>query len=297
DEIGHVEYGPTPAYGLTAPAEKKRRLRWDGTMRNGGAWVARARLTGLAPDTKYYYRVALGSVASGEGTFRTAPAGDGTGFTFLVFADTIDNKKEHFRITTIAGAMFDPAFVLHCGDAISEKADKVRDFRPVFLHPVVRTIKDTFGDGDFSDGSTWKSEFFPTARPLLAEVPYFLARGNHEGKNKRMALYFEAPDGTPQGRCYGFDWGAAHFVTVNTNRNFKPGSVQHAFLESDLSSSTKPFKVFFAHHPPYSSARHGSTFRVRKYIRPLLEAHGVKLAFAGHDHSYQRTVVNGVTYV
>ncbi len=297
DEIGYVEYGTTPAYGLSATAEKKRRLRRDGTMRRGGAWVARARLAGLAPNTKYYYRVVLGSGASGEGTFRTAPSGDGTGFTFLVFGDTTDNRKEHYRIVSVAGAMFDPAFVIHVGDAISEKADKVKDFRPVFLQPVVRNIKDAFGDGDFSAGTSWKSEFFPGARPLLMEAPYFLARGNHERNSKRMALYFEAPDGSPQGRCYGFDWGAAHFATVDTNRNFKPGSAQHAFLDGDLSASAKPFKVFFAHHPPYSSARHGSTFRIRKYIQPLLEAHGVKLAFAGHDHSYQRTVVNGVTYI
>ena len=294
--VGYVEYGPTVAYGQTADGEVKRRLRWDGTMRSTGTWIGRAMLTGLAPDTIYHYRVVVGSNASEDRTFRTAPAGNAGSYTFVVLADSPDKPKLLSSIASLAESICDPSFVVHAGDIVNDKADKAKGTPPAF-QPFQRFVMDTFGDGDFSKPTHWTTAFFEPAEPLLRKGPCFLARGNHEQHNKRMALYFEAPGGLPQGRFYSFDWGAAHFATIDTNRSYRPGSEQYEFLAADLAASSKPFKIFFEHHPPYSSARHGSTFRIRKYIQPILEANGVKLVFSGHDHSYQRTVVNGVTYI
>jgi hypothetical protein len=43
------------------------------------------------------------------------------------------------------------------------------------------------------------------------------------------------------------------------------------------------------HHPAYSACtNHGANLRVQTYWAPNLEKYGVDLAFAGHDHNYER---------
>ncbi len=42
---------------------------------------------------------------------------------------------------------------------------------------------------------------------------------------------------------------------------------------------------------------HGSSIDVRNAFSPLFERFGVQLVLAGHDHDYQRSPVDGVTYV
>ena len=36
---------------------------------------------------------------------------------------------------------------------------------------------------------------------------------------------------------------------------------------------------------------------MQEYLQPLFEGNGVQLVFAGHDHTYERTIINGITYV
>ena len=36
---------------------------------------------------------------------------------------------------------------------------------------------------------------------------------------------------------------------------------------------------------------------MQESLQPLFERQGVKGGFSGHDHAYERTLVNGVTYV
>jgi 3',5'-cyclic AMP phosphodiesterase CpdA len=86
-------------------------------------------------------------------------------------------------------------------------------------------------------------------------------------------------------------------VTLNTNNDYGPGSKQYQFLKGDLARASRPFKVFFGHHPAYSSGSHGSTKKMQEYLQPLFEGNGVQLVFAGHDHTYERTIINVITYV
>ena len=43
------------------------------------------------------------------------------------------------------------------------------------------------------------------------------------------------------------------------------------------------------HHPVYSSGSHGNTNWLHAVVVPLLEAGGVDLVLAGHDHHYERS--------
>ena len=52
------------------------------------------------------------------------------------------------------------------------------------------------------------------------------------------------------------------------------------------------------HHPIYTVGRHEEDEKnLINTIVPLFEQYGVDIVFSGHNHSYERSVVNGITYV
>ena len=57
------------------------------------------------------------------------------------------------------------------------------------------------------------------------------------------------------------------------------------------SVSREAWKIAVFHHPLYSNAgRHGSSVDLRTVLEPVLQAHGVKVVFSGHDHIYERLI-------
>ena len=264
---GHVEYGETSDYGSSAEGIPRSNLRDGKTQPDRG--MARAELVGLLSGTRYHYRVVLPDSASEDRTFRTPPASSDTSFRFLVYGDSRGDPETHARVAGAAAA-FNPAFVIHTGDLV----------------PSGRAV-----------ASVWAKQFFEPAAPLLRETWVSVTPGNHEERNPMVPQLFEAPGSGTFQDCYSFDWGPVHVATINTNRDYGPGSEQYRFLETDLAGTSRPFKVFFGHHPTYSSSFHGDTERMQRCLKPLFERYGVQLVFAGHDHCYERLVINGINYI
>ncbi len=266
---GRVEYGPTKDYGASAESRTVSKAK-KGTGEQEAGGIDHVRLVDLQPDTVYHYRVVLSSFGSADRTFRTAPAATDGCFTFLVYGDSRSNPETHARVISAAANACQPAFVLSTGDTVP--SDKAKQ-------------------------SVWMKEFFRPAEPLLQKTWFLLTRGNHESLNGLFSSYFEAAGGSQKEDYYGFDWGPVHVVTLNTNKDYSPGSAQYEFLKHDLGENSRPFKIFFGHHPPYSSGLHGSVKKMQECLEPLFEENGVQLVFSGHDHSYERTIVKGITYI
>jgi 3',5'-cyclic AMP phosphodiesterase CpdA len=176
------------------------------------------------------------------------------------------------------------------------------------------------GDGAYDSGTEaehQKNLFEPLA-PLLAEVPMFATLGNHEYLTDKGQPYldnFYLPANNPTGteRYYSFDWGSAHFISLDSSCLLELGMTQgrcslaeqRAWLIADLAATQQPWKIVFLHHPPWSSAEHGSELKIREMFAPVFEQHGVDLVLTGHDHSYERThpmkgnavASGGITYV
>src|SRR6185436_2948242 len=91
-----------------------------------------------------------------------------------------------------------------------------------------------------------------------------------------------------------FDYGPVHFVSLDTETAFLDPArrqAQIAWLQADLAATTREWKVFFFHRPPYSTgAEHGSDLTIRNTFGPIFEQYGVQLVLNGHDHDYERTV-------
>ena len=235
---GRVEYGPAAAYGASADGHIKYAME-NGSPQPKKGSVNQARLDDLAPDTVYHYRVNLSSSASKDRTFRTAPQDDDATFTFLVYGDSRSDPAAHARVVSAAATTCHPAFVLHTGDVVPSSS---------------------------AGQATWTKQFFMPADPLLRETWFAVTRGNHEDTTSLFLLYFEGTDSFQEEGYYSFDWGPVHVVTLNTNSDYEPGSEQYRFLKRDLGSTSRPFKVFFGHHPAYSSGSHGSTKRMQDYL-------------------------------
>jgi 3',5'-cyclic AMP phosphodiesterase CpdA len=73
---------------------------------------------------------------------------------------------------------------------------------------------------------------------------------------------------------------------------------QIAWLDDRLSQSKADWKVVYMHHPLYTSGRYRNTARILRWmLEPVLLEHHVDAFFSGHEHIYQRTMLeNGVQY-
>jgi acid phosphatase type 7 len=262
---GVVEYGKTPELGRkeTDPRVRRRQV------------VA---LAGLDPGSTYHYRVGGVGGSSPTGRFRTAPVGDDSQFSFAVVGDSGSGGKGQLAVAALLERLR-PDLVLHTGDVIYPAGQERH----------------------------YDRRFFAPYRNLIKTVPLFPVLGNHDVRKGNGAAFlenFHPPLGSPGStkRYYSFDWGNTHFVALDSelyhgDRGSNPEE-QRDFLERDLATTRKRWKVAFLHRSPYGSSRHGGDERVREDLEPLFVKHGADLVFSGHDHVYERTVpITGVTYV
>ena len=131
----------------------------------------------------------------------------------------------------------------------------------------------------------------------MGHLPYFTSLGNHEGNHVSYYHYLDLPGNEA---WYSFEYGDAEFFAVNSSASYLPGSPQRSWLESALAASRAAWKIVFFHHPPYACtpSRKPGDLGIQQEIVPVLEANGVQLVLAGHDHLYGRSFrMNGVTYV
>jgi 3',5'-cyclic AMP phosphodiesterase CpdA len=225
-------------------------------------------LSGLEPGAEYGYWIAsLGYPLAAAGSFRTAPPAEAASFTFAAFGDTRSGDKAHRRIADAMLAVL-PDFALHTGDLVA------------------------YG----SQASEW-DRFFEIEHGLLASVPLFPSPGNHE---QNAARYFDAFVLPGNERWYTFEWGNARFVSLQIDAivPFGKRSEQVQWLEATLAANTQPWLIVWFHLPPFDSyTKTDLSSAVRTNLIPLFERYHVDLVLSGHSHNYQRSNVNGITYI
>jgi predicted MPP superfamily phosphohydrolase len=158
------------------------------------------------------------------------------------------------------------------------------------------------------------NDFFAIEKPLMDKVPAYPTIGNHEGYNESHSYYHRFKNLThlkslliEDRPWYSFDWGNAHFISLRVDYDnyypqgeaCRPGSAQYQWLENDLKSTDKPWKIVFFHDQIYSSTAEQTPERkaTRKYLHPLFKKYQVDLVFGAHDHCYERVEADGITYI
>lgn len=229
------------------------------------------KLRDLEASTMYHYRVRSGETASQDYAFETAVLREDD-FIFVAYGDTRTNYNDHKKVASRI-IKIDPRIVLNTGDLVENGNSRTQ----------------------------WDS-YFQIVKDLASTTPIYSAIGNHERESSLYYDQFFLPHNNPDSTeaYYSFDYGRGHFIALNTNISYGPGSAQYKWLEGDLQSASEADYIFvFFHHPPYSSSTaHGSNLNVRRAFSPLFETYGVDVVFNGHDHTYERTYpINGVTYI
>lgn len=162
--------------------------------------------------------------------------------------------------------------------------------------------------------------FFQVYGDIIRERPFFITMGNHDldlgedpdGSAYRRTFHLPVNPATGTEHFYSFDHGDVHFVCLFNpwfyHYVFEENTEQYKWLVEDLSQTEKPWKVLFFHMPLANSGVHAFSdhdsnlildqTETMNALLPLVREFGVQLAFAGHDHNWQRyTPIEGLHQV
>lgn len=125
---------------------------------------------------------------------------------------------------------------------------------------------------------------------------FFPSLGNHDWYTAGAQPYLDYFTLPGNERYYDFIWGPVHFFALDSDLNEPDGitfdSIQGQWLQTGLANANSPWKLVYTHFPPYSSAVHGS----HPDIQWPFAAWGATAVLAGHDHTYERLLVDGLPY-
>ncbi|MDY7099871.1 MAG: metallophosphoesterase [Actinomycetota bacterium] len=193
------------------------------------------------------------------------------------------------------------------------------------------------GDEDTAAGSgrhddDWYFSFYEPYRHVINRVPVYPSVGNHDSSDTESADDRRQLDdnlftterfapGAEVGRAsidpglnYRFDVGAdieltaidttlashddrhEHFFQIPGHKRF----LEDAFPgEGHAAGEAFPrWRIPFSHHPVFCAGPHHTNMDVMiDELVPLFERSGVRLVLAGHEHNFQVSEWNGITYV
>lgn len=236
-----------------------------------GNFVHKAVVSALKPGTEYFYTVGGANGVSEKGSFITDDGNDK--FEFIAVADIQASSDENFAKgaeTVRAGLKTMPGaeFIVNLGDFTNDSNNEEWD-------AYARNVKDIHA----------KTTLVPIA-------------GNHDGLgvwdwfNNMFSLDTSESVQVRNGVNYSFDYGNAHFAVLNTNDLLSVSIAQLKWLENDMNSTDKDWKIVFMHKSPYTLGKDGKwpdALYLQKSLTRVLDRCGVDLVMSGHDHQYLRT--------
>ena len=287
-----VKYGNSPA-SLTNTITDNARVRNH-----------IVKIPNLTTKTKYYYSVGFDATVLAGGNeqhhFTTAinPGDSSTGFKFWVTGDFGGGNDEQIKVRRWFENYLQSNSVdswLWLGDNVYTNGTDAEYTQKVF-------------DSHYGYDSIFR--FLPFY-PIPGNHDYVSVNGTddppaHKGPYFDMVEVFKNGEmgGTASNveAYYSYDYGNTHFLALNSEMyrvyTFWDlfGTTFSTWLENDLKTSTKKFKVAYWHQPPYSKGSHDSDdgFEVfmkamRERVLPILEKYGIDLVLCGHSHVYERS--------
>ena len=246
-------------------------------------------LTGLTPDTQYFYAV---------GTTTAMLAGGNTNYYFM---------------TSPPNGMAVPTRIWALGDAGTRTASQ-RAVRDAFYSANAGRHTDLWlmlGDNAYETGTDaeFQKAVFDMYPQTLRTSVLWPTLGNHDTDSSTSYVdtypYFKMftlprngeAGGLASGteHYYSFDFGNVHFICLDSQTaNRSTNGPMATWAAADIGATTAEWIIAFWHHPPYSKGSHDSDVEtqlaeMRRNFLPILEAGGVDLVLSGHSHSYERS--------
>jgi hypothetical protein len=179
---------------------------------------------------------------------------------FLVFGDFGTGDKPQYELAAQMAVLcerFPAEFVITVGDNLLGK-ESPRDFKRKFEEPY--------------------------AALRAKGIAFYASLGNHDSRLQR--LYGDFNMGGKTYYSFKAPKQSVKFIALESDY---PTPTQMEWLRSELAGD-EAWMIPYFHHPIYSSGtRHGSKLSLRELLEPIFLEHNVTVAFAGHDHIYERT--------
>lgn len=169
-----------------------------------------------------------------------------------------------------------PDFILTVGDNNypSGSPETIDQNIGQFYHQYIHPYRGQYGAG------AEQMRFFPTL-------------GNHDWDTEKAKAYFDYFDLPGNERYYDVILGPIHVFALDSDSREPDGvgrkSTQAEWLKEKLGQSSSPWKIVVSHHPPYSSGPREPV----AWIRWPFAEWGATALLTGHDHFYERLIVDG----
>jgi hypothetical protein len=253
-------------------------------------------LTGLTPDTKYFYAIASTS------------------------GDLIQGASDNFFITppTVGTEQKTRIWVLgDCGRGSSVQEDT----KDAYYNYDASTYTDMvllLGDNAYNSGtdSEYETKFFEYYDDkILKQSPLWPAPGNHDYGSASPARsqncsYFDLftlptageAGGVASGQeaYYSFDHANIHFLSLDSygevagDRMYDTTGAQATWVKQDLAATTQTWRIAYWHHPPFTMGSHnsdneGELVEIREKFMRIMDRYDVDMILCGHSHCYERS--------
>lgn len=257
-------------------------------------------VSGLSPDTKYFYSIGSSSPA-------TETYNSGSKYFFITFP--IKGTERLTKIWAIGD----------CGTNNGNQLN-VRNNYMKYMGTQHTDLMLLLGDNAYDAGldGEYQNRFFNIYQDsLLRNVGLWPAPGNHDYANTaarqndhNIPYYniFSLPTngesgGVPSGTeaYYSYDFANIHFLSLdsygkdsNTYLLYDTLGPQVRWIKKDLEANTQRWTIAYWHHPPYTLGSHNSEtesdlIAIRTRFIRILERYGVDLIICGHSHVYERS--------
>jgi hypothetical protein len=257
------------------------------------------RVTGLNPDTKYFYRFGSSAQVLQQGSdnyFITAPPASTTRkLRIAAFGDCGRNDNTYQSGTLSSYRNYTAS---NPGEALL-----------------------LLGDNAYDNGTDaeYQTRFFDIySSNILKNHMLFPSPGNHEYANNATRQvdhnipYYSMFTNPTAAECGGvasgteayfsWNWGNIHFLSLDsygkenagTTRLYDTTGAQAVWVKSDLAANTRPWVIAYWHHPPFTKGGDNSDtntelINLRQNFIRILERYGVDLIVCGHSHNYERS--------
>ncbi|MDE7372902.1 MAG: metallophosphoesterase, partial [Clostridia bacterium] len=231
--------------------------------------VTTVTVTGLSPDTTYYYDLE-GSYVNGNVKasfslvdFIKNDPSLGYNKNYLTFTTAKDSSADKFEFLTIADIQ---------GMIQGMYTKSWNAVKALLANNDTKNFDFILNAGDMCDNGKNFNQWayaLNTYQTLFANTSMFFAAGNHEKGSNAMTNFFNYSLNNPQektvdGVYYSFDYGNAHFVVLNTNDANASGlgEDQLDWLTHDLKTTKAKWKFVLMHKSIYSGGSHSTDSEV-----------------------------------
>ena len=248
-------------------------------------------VTGLEPNTTYYYTVEKNGVQTEVETYETQsfdtvkmlyvgdpqigaskgqPQGGETLAAESGSANTAARNDAFGWNRTLEAALAqdpDVSFIISAGDQVNKTGQAKEEEYAGYLSPDV-----------------------------LAGLPVATTIGNHDSLNADYMYHFNNPNATEYGATqaggdYYYSYGNGLFIVLNTN-NYNVAEHEQAIQEAIASDPNAAWRIVTIHQDIYGSGLdHSDTdgMILRTQLTPIFDEYDIDVVLQGHDHTYSRS--------